>query len=56
MAILIFYCACYSFATLHLNLGTSIFIVSKMHDHPNITTTQIYINFIDHKKEKLQMR
>jgi integrase len=47
-----FHCFRRTFATLQLSNGTDIYTVSKMLEHTNVKTTQIYAKVVDEKKNK----
>jgi len=42
----------HTFAVIQLSLGTPIFTVQKLMGHANITSTMIYANIVDSKKEE----
>lgn len=46
-----FHCGRHTFATLLLTSGCSIYTVSKLLGHKNISTTEVYLNLIDQVKD-----
>jgi site-specific recombinase XerD len=42
----------HTFATLQLSMGTDIYTVSKMLDHKNVRTTQVYAKVINQTKRE----
>jgi len=49
---LTFHCLRHTFATLQGFLGTSIFVISKMLGHRNVTTTQRYVKVVEETKRE----
>ncbi|MCL2682262.1 MAG: site-specific integrase [Bacteroidales bacterium] len=47
-----FHCFRHTYATLQISSGTDLYTLSKMLGHTNITTTQIYAEVVDPKKQK----
>jgi DNA repair exonuclease SbcCD ATPase subunit len=47
-----FHCLRHTFASLQVSMGSSIYTVSKMLGHKNVTTTQIYADLNDANKRK----
>lgn len=47
-----FHCFRHTFATLQIEMGTNLYIVSKMLGHTNISTTQIYAHMTSSEKNK----
>lgn len=47
---LTFHCARHTFAVMMIELGTDLFVVSKLLGHKNINTTQIYAKVLDKSK------
>ncbi|WP_233592223.1 tyrosine-type recombinase/integrase [Flavobacterium sp. RSP15] len=47
-----FHCFRHTYATLQMAAGSDIFTVSKMLEHKNIKTAQIYTKIIDEKKRE----
>lgn len=47
-----FHCSRHSFATLAINSGVDLYVVSKLLGHTNIQTTQVYAKIVDESKNK----
>ncbi|MHA7129308.1 tyrosine-type recombinase/integrase [Algoriphagus namhaensis] len=51
-----FHCFRHTYPTLQLSLGTDIYTVSKLLNHKNVKTTQIYAKVIDQKRKEAAER
>lgn len=47
-----FHCARHTFAVMMVDIGTDLFVVSKLLGHSNIQTTQVYAKVLDQTKRK----
>ena len=46
------HCGRHTYATILASNGTSIYTVSKLLTHSNVTTTQIYADIVDEERRK----